>query len=237
VQPLRPSLKLSKLLYEEKIKPIMELGFPDVPYAAATMGMCSEAPGLDDQISMDHMWGPRVTLFLSNEDNARYGEELIAGFKQGFPKTFKGLTATWKKPGVDIQNTSEEMVLCGLGGKQGVKRALAPFFAQHPTTFSGYGNPYQLWFRKPEIEGLGHKRYAVIIKGAGVRILLEQDLERLLAHLVGQGHLAEEDVEGLLDAYLEAYHADAKRVIDRYRRRLRKMEPETRERHSFNAWG
>jgi hypothetical protein len=110
MQPFRPSLELSRLLYEEEIKPIIDQDFPDVPYAAATMGMCSEALGLDDQVSMDHMWGPRVTLFLSKEDNARYGEELIAGFKQEFPKTLKGLKATWKKPGADIQNTSEEMM-------------------------------------------------------------------------------------------------------------------------------
>ena len=110
MQPFRPSLELSKLLYEEKIKPIMDLGFPDVPYAAATLGMCSEVLGLDDEVSMDHMWGPRVTIFLSQKDKARYGEELIAGFKQEFPKTFKGLKATWHKAGVDIQDTSEEMM-------------------------------------------------------------------------------------------------------------------------------
>jgi len=47
------------------------------------------------------------------------------------------------------------MVLRGPGGQQGVQRALKSLFAQHPTTFSGYGNPYQLWFRKAEIESLG----------------------------------------------------------------------------------
>jgi len=36
------------------------------------------------------------------------------------------------------------MVLRGLGGKRGVKQALKALFASHPTTFSGYGNPYQL---------------------------------------------------------------------------------------------
>jgi hypothetical protein len=106
----RPSLELSQLLYKEKIKPIMALGFPDVPYAAATLGMCSEALGLDDEVSTDHMWGPRVTLFLSKEDKARYDEELIEGFRQEFPKTFKGRKATWHKPGVDIQDTSDEML-------------------------------------------------------------------------------------------------------------------------------
>ena len=112
------------------------------------------------------------------------------------------------------------MVLRGPGGQQGVKRALASFFAQHPTTFSGYGNPYQLWFRKPEIESLGDRRYAVTVKGAGVRIFLDQELERLLAYLEHEGHLQGEDRGALLAAYLEAYRAEIKRMVDRYRRRL-----------------
>jgi hypothetical protein len=103
-----PALDLSHSLYEEHIAPIMELGFPDVKYAAASYGMCSECLGLDDAVSMDHMWGPRVALLLSKEDKERYGEELLQGFRDQFPKRFKGLPMTWRKPGVDIQDTSEE---------------------------------------------------------------------------------------------------------------------------------
>ena len=82
-----------------------------------------------------------------------------------------------------------EMVLCGLGGQQGVRRALKSLFSQHPTTFSGYGNPYQLWFRKPEVESLGDKRYTVRVKGSGARIYLAPELERFLSYLADKGHL------------------------------------------------
>ena len=105
-----PSLELSQMLYEKEIRPIMELGFPDVKYAAASLGMCSEVLGLDDAVSMDHMWGPRVTLFLSEEDQARYGEELAQGFRQQLPKTFRGFDMTWLKPGVDVQDTTESIL-------------------------------------------------------------------------------------------------------------------------------
>jgi hypothetical protein len=54
-----PSLELSRMLYEEQIAPTMAERFPDLRYAAATMGMCSEVLGLDDEVSMDHEWGPR----------------------------------------------------------------------------------------------------------------------------------------------------------------------------------
>ncbi len=116
------------------------------------------------------------------------------------------------------------MVLKGSGGVQGVKRTLKTFFSQHPTTFSGYGNPYQLWFRKPEIESLGDQRYLVIVKGAGGRVFLEQDLGRFLQYLSEGSHLAvplePADEEKLIEAYLERYQAEIKRQVERYYRKL-----------------
>lgn len=100
---------------------------------------------------------------------------------------------------VDVRNVREdveghvyavEMTLRGPGGQQGVRRALNPLLAAHPTTFSGYGNPYQLWFSRPEIEGLGDSRYEVRVKGMGVRVYLEPELTRFLAYLDEQGHLS-----------------------------------------------
>jgi hypothetical protein len=82
------------------------------------------------------------------------------------------------------------MTLCGPGGQQGVRRALKALFSSHPMTFSGYGNPYQLWFGKPEIESLGDKRYAVQVKGAGARVFLEDELRRFLEYLDEEGQLA-----------------------------------------------
>jgi hypothetical protein len=123
---------------------------------------------------------------------------------------------------------SIHMVLRGLGGEQGVRRALKPMFSQHPTTFSGYGNPYQLWFHKPEIEGLGDRRYAVIARGAGARIFLEQDLDRFLDYLGEKGLLADRPDpaarEALIEAYLEQYRAEIKRLVDRYKRKLGKEQ-------------
>lgn len=123
---------------------------------------------------------------------------------------------------------SVRMVLRGPGGEQGVRRALKPMFSQHPTTFSGYGNPYQLWFHKPEIESLGDRRYAVSVKGAGVRIHLEQDLSRFLDYLGEKGLLADRPDpaarEALIEAYLEQYRGEIKRQVDRYRRKLDKEQ-------------
>jgi CubicO group peptidase (beta-lactamase class C family) len=135
----------------------------------------------------------------------------------------------------DIQGGSEgyiygvEMILCGPGGQQGVKRALKSLFAQHPTTFSGYGNPYQLWFRKPEIESLGNKRYAVRVKGSGARIYLAPELERFLNYVADKAHLEPFDPairETLIEEYLEQYRAEIQRTVSRYRRKVLKVERE-----------
>ena len=88
---------------------------------------------------------------------------------------------------VDVRHTSNgpgqyaysvRMTLSGPGGQQGLRRTLKALFSAHPMTFSGYGNPYQLWFGKPQIESLGNKRYAVWIEGAGARVFLEDELHR-----------------------------------------------------------
>jgi hypothetical protein len=122
------------------------------------------------------------------------------------------------------------IVLRGPGGKQAALRALRPLFSQHPTTFSGYGNPYQLWFRKPEIESLGNQRYAVSVKGAGARIFLKSDLAHFLKYLDDHHKLAASsglaDHEPLIEAYLEQYRAEIALQVARYRSTLAKAEDE-----------
>ena len=120
------------------------------------------------------------------------------------------------------------MVLRGPGGQQGVRRVLKDLFSSHPMTFSGYGNPYQLWFARPHIESLGDKRYQVRVEGAGARVWLQGELERFLNYLRESGQLSA-GAEGPapqppVEAYLEGYRAEIARKVGRYRRRLRKAE-------------
>ena len=124
------------------------------------------------------------------------------------------------------------MVLEGTGGQQGVRKALNKLFASHPVTFSGYGNPYQLWFWKPtlEIESLGDRRYSVKITGAGMRIYLEDALQHFLSHLEDAGVIPLESPqagETLIEAYLEAYKGDIARKVSRYYSTLRRKQAKT----------
>lgn len=122
------------------------------------------------------------------------------------------------------------MVLRGPGGAQGVQRVLRDLFTQHPTTFSGYGNPYQLWFRKPEIESLGEQRYAVNVQGAGARVYLEPELKRFLQYLSEDNHLAipldSATQESLVETYMERYRVEIKQRVERYNRKLANSCPD-----------
>jgi hypothetical protein len=120
------------------------------------------------------------------------------------------------------------IVLHGPGGIAGVRRALRTLFVQRVTTFSSYGNTCQLWFGKPETEGLGHQRYGIIVDGAGARIDLTADLERFLNHLAAEGHIepTSDTAMRLIEISMEAYRADVERRMERYRRRLKRSERE-----------
>lgn len=101
------SLELSGMLFSEEISRVMEQEFPELKYAAATLGMCSEVLGLDDKVSMDHEWGPRISIFLQEDDKNRYAEEINQALRKMLPASYKGINLMWRKPGVDIHNTRE----------------------------------------------------------------------------------------------------------------------------------
>jgi hypothetical protein len=105
-----PSLELSRMLYEEEIAPIIADRFPGVQHAVAFCGMCSECLGLDDEVSMDHMWGPRVAIFLSPADHHRHAQTLMGTLRAALPMTFKGFAMSWLQPGVDVQDTRERIL-------------------------------------------------------------------------------------------------------------------------------
>ncbi|MFC1586691.1 DUF4037 domain-containing protein [Planctomycetota bacterium] len=60
---------LCEQFYLEAVKPVMEKFFPDTCYSAALLGLGSDVLGYDTDMSMDHDWGPRVTLFLDEADS------------------------------------------------------------------------------------------------------------------------------------------------------------------------
>jgi hypothetical protein len=84
-----PGSELSRLFYEEAVLPILETHFPTLPRAAAHIGTGSDVLGFDTPMSIDHGWGPSVTLFLRDED-IHLGPRISEIMAENLPYTFHG---------------------------------------------------------------------------------------------------------------------------------------------------
>lgn len=83
-------LELSRLFYEEEVKPILSAACPNLVYAAALIGPGSEVLGYDTPLSTDHDWGPRLLLFLAERDDATLAPEIDRALQERLPSTFRG---------------------------------------------------------------------------------------------------------------------------------------------------
>jgi Domain of unknown function (DUF4037) len=96
----RPGLELSRLLYEEAVRPILAEAFPGLCYAAARIGHGSEVLGFDSERSADHEWGPRLDLFLEPEDADAHGADIRRLLAERLPKEIRGWPTNFR-PGDD----------------------------------------------------------------------------------------------------------------------------------------
>jgi Domain of unknown function (DUF4037) len=88
--PFVPGLELSRLFYEDAVRPILAASFPRLVYSAARIGSGSEVLGYDTARSADHEWGPRLELFLAEGDLPVVGERLRQLLSEQLPKEFLG---------------------------------------------------------------------------------------------------------------------------------------------------
>lgn len=95
-------LELGKLFYEEMISPIMAKDFPRLKYSAGLLGEGSEILGYDTIQSTDHCWGPRVMLFLDNEDYQKLSKKVSKTLIAKIPAEFKGYPTKMDCP---VKNT------------------------------------------------------------------------------------------------------------------------------------
>ncbi|MEO8288574.1 MAG: DUF4037 domain-containing protein [Chloroflexota bacterium] len=88
-QAFVPGIQLSRLFYEEAVRPILEARFPGLPYAAGLVGDGSEKLGFDTPMSTDHNWGPSVLIFLRDQD-AHIAGEIREAMANSLPYIFRG---------------------------------------------------------------------------------------------------------------------------------------------------
>ncbi len=88
--PFIKGLELSQCFYEEAVRPLLAGRFPGLPYSAALLGAGSEVLGFDTPQSMDHDWGPRLMLFLSEADHEAYRDRIDQALRASLPGEVRG---------------------------------------------------------------------------------------------------------------------------------------------------
>ena len=109
-----PGLQLAREFCAAVVRPLLEEHFPQVPYAAALLGPGSEVVGFDSQRSVDHDWGPRVLVFLTDSE-AGQAEAVTAMLARRLPESFRGYPVAFpvtREPGGTARHRVE---VTGLG--------------------------------------------------------------------------------------------------------------------------
>jgi hypothetical protein len=96
-----PGLKLSELFYIEVIQPLMLVNFSSLCYSAARLDYGSDVLGFDTPMSMDHGWGPKLTLFLTDQDWPVYHAQLDVFFANQLPFQYHGFPTHFAEPLAD----------------------------------------------------------------------------------------------------------------------------------------
>jgi len=91
-------LELSRLFYEEAVRPLLEESFPGLRYAAAMLGAGSEVLGFDTEMSRDHGWGPRFDLFLNEEEYEDRRDSISETLRRKLPHSFRGYPTSFTEP-------------------------------------------------------------------------------------------------------------------------------------------
>ena len=93
-----PGLRLAEDFFREAVEPLIESHYSDLKYSAALLGSGSEVLGLDDEMSSDHHWGPRVMLFLNHDDFESKRDDIKSILSEKLPATFRGYSTNFSEP-------------------------------------------------------------------------------------------------------------------------------------------
>ncbi len=87
-------ISLAKEYYTKNVKPMLDAEFQDEAnrIAVGIFGKGSECFGFDDDVSKDHDYKVGVSLFITGEDDVKFGYKLTRAYGK-LPKEFMGITA------------------------------------------------------------------------------------------------------------------------------------------------
>ncbi len=90
--------QLSELFFAEAVRPLLARHYPGLACSACLIGTGSEVLRFDTEMSRDHGWGPRVMLFLGEEDHSRHAAAIRELLRQALPRTFRGYPTGFTPP-------------------------------------------------------------------------------------------------------------------------------------------
>ena len=88
-------MELSERFFKEVVYKILKTNHKEIKYSAGLIGPGSEVLGFDTKRSQDHDWGPRVMLFLKEEDYKKK-PAIQKSLAENLPKTFLGHSTHFK---------------------------------------------------------------------------------------------------------------------------------------------
>lgn len=100
-----PGLELARSFSLEAVNPLIDRNFPSLKYAAALIGPGSEVLGFDTEMSTDHCWGPRLQLFLTGDDLAKYSRDIDRALRTQLPPTFRSYPTNCGEPDANDNGT------------------------------------------------------------------------------------------------------------------------------------
>lgn len=93
-----PGIQLSEAYYREAVRPILDRRFPRLRHSAALIGYGSDVLGYDTAVSRDHMWGPRLLLFLPQAAFETTRLEVDDALRKELPVRFYGYSTHFGQP-------------------------------------------------------------------------------------------------------------------------------------------
>jgi len=91
-------LDLCESFFNEIARPLLATEFPSLRYSAGLIGDGSDVLGFDDQMSTDHMWGPRFQLFLPPDAFEATSTRIADVFSTQLPYQYKGYSVHFGPP-------------------------------------------------------------------------------------------------------------------------------------------
>lgn len=143
-----PGLRLAGEFYAGVVRPLLDEAFPGLGYAAALIGAGSEVLGFDTARSTDHDWGPRLLLFLDDEDAGALAEDVGEVMAGRLPSSFGGYPVRFAVTRDPYGGERHRVEVFGLGGWLAGQLGFDPC---HGVTASDWlGAP---WQRLAEVTG------------------------------------------------------------------------------------